>query len=302
MQPDLSVVFVNYHSAEYLLRAVETLQRHPPAASTELLVVDNASGDRTALSVLCESARMRLLMLRRNRGYGAAANRGFRRARGRYLAVANPDIAVWPGTIDRLLSFMDQSPDVGVVSPQLLYSDGSPQPSARRFPRFRYVLAGRRSPLLKLLPGFRPAREFLYSGSENQAEPMDVDAVIGTFMLFRRAAFDEVGGFDEGYFFIAEDLDICRRLHALNWRVCLLPSARITHASGGVRRKYFAFTEYHRLRALLRFFSAGRSLPARFLLLFSFVSYLAVQEWLLALGLCGVEHSWRGRGGERRQP
>jgi len=295
MLPELTVVFVNHNSARFLDRALGSLRQSEPKLDIETIVVDNASCDRAELIELCRRHGARLLALARNAGYGAAANRGFGHARGRYAAVANPDLVFPSGAVAGLVRFLDDNPQAGVVSPQLVYPDGTPQPSCRRFPRMRYVLAGRRSPLSRLFPGFRPAREFLYSDAHRSEQPVDVEAVIGTFMVFRREALEQVEGFDERYFMFAEDLDICRRLRRAGWQVVLEPRVRVEHYYGGVRRQRRRFTEFHRIKALRRFFSRGKGLAANALLAVAFAGYLFASEasWLLGMG--EFEYSWQGR-------
>lgn len=294
----LSIVFVNYDSGRFLRRALGSLASVAPVVPYEAIVVDNASHDPDAVASACRESGARLLRLRRNAGYGAAANRGFRLARGRYLAVANPDIRFAHDALERLIDFMDRAPDVGAAGPQLVYPDGAPQPSARRYPRLRYVLVGRRSPLVRLFPRYGLGREFLYLEAGSRTEPVPVDAVIGTFMVFRREALESVAGFDERYFMFAEDVDICRRLHEQGWRVMLVPAARLEHFYGGVRRRFRRLTEFHRIKALCRFLGAGRAVPVRALIVLAGIGYLSLSEAAWLAGLQEHERSWvRGRAG-----
>ena len=92
MPPDLTIVFISYNSARLLGRALASLRAAEPRLQVETLVVDNASRDRVRLADVCRRHGARLLLLGRNAGYGAAFNRGYRHARGRYVAVANPDL------------------------------------------------------------------------------------------------------------------------------------------------------------------------------------------------------------------
>jgi GT2 family glycosyltransferase len=207
--------------------------------------------------------------------------------------VANPDLVFHHGSVDLLVRFLDEHPGVGAVGPQFLYPDGTPQPSARRFPSLKYVLAGRRSPVARFFPRHRLAREFQYLGSETASGPVAVEALVGAFTVFRRAAFESVRGFDERYFMFAEDMDICRRLQEGGWRVCLDPRVLVEHYCGGVRRKHRRFTEYHRLKALCRFLCVGRSAAMRLSMTFAFACYLSTIEAGLLIGLGEYEPSWR---------
>jgi len=291
MKPKLSIVFVNYNSALLLSAALASLGR---SEECERIVVDNASADAGAVVSVCRENGALLIRLGRNLGYGGAANVGFRYARGRYLAVANPDLVFADGAAESLVCFLEENPRAGVVAPQFVYPDGFPQPSARRFPRLRYVLAGRRSQLFRIWPRYSGAKEFLYLEAHKSNGPVEVEAVVGAFMMFRREALEEIGGFDEGYFMFAEDMDICRRLHKRGWQVFLDPRVRVLHHCGGVRRNYRDFTEYHRLKALCRFFCSGRSRPVRGMLSIAFTGYLSMLQAGSALGLREFEYSWQG--------
>jgi GT2 family glycosyltransferase len=294
MPPDLTVLFVTYNSADQLATALISLGRSEPSARIEVLVVDNASCDRDDLVAVCRVHRVRLLALGRNVGIGAAANRGFRYARGRYVAVANPDLIFAEGAVSSLIRFMDERAEAGVVAPQFVYGDGRIQPSARRLPRLRYVFAGRRSPLARIAPRLVPTAEFLYSGIELSSVAVEVEAVVGAFMVFRREAFVQAGAFDERYFMYAEDADICRRIRRA-WKVFLLPTVRITHLVGQTRRRFVGFTEFHRLRSHRRFFLDGKKGLQASLIGLLFACYLALQQAAHLVGITEFEYSWAHR-------
>lgn len=293
MSPKLSLVIVNYNTAAFVDRALATFAAGRMPFATETIVVDNGSAE--SVSEVCARHGALLLRLNGNRGYGAAANRAAREARGEYLAIANPDIAFGYDTVYRLVDCLDRHEQVGVAGPQLVYPDGEAQPSARRFPRLRYLMVGRRSPLVRLVPNLRRAREFLYAGTETAGGPVLVEAVLGTCMVFRRCAFDEVGGFDERYFLFAEDMDICRRLAARGWQSLVEPAARLEHYYGGARRRRRLFSEYHRVKALVRFMGDGLCGFKRGLLAFGGLAYCSLQAAGDALGLHEFEYSWKLR-------
>jgi GT2 family glycosyltransferase len=209
------------------------------------------------------------------------------------VAVANPDVVFSTPAMTGLVAFMDEHPDAGAVSPQLMYPDGTPQPSARRLPRLRYILAGRRSPLARILPRYAPARDFLYADAHRATEPVPVEAVIGTLVTFRRSALDQVSGFDEGFFMYAEDMDICRRLGQSGWGVFLDPRQTVEHFYGGVRRRFQRFGDYQRLKALMRYFVLNRGLLARLALRVAFAGYLFLSEAGWLAGLREFEYSWQ---------
>lgn len=293
MPPDLTIVFINYNSARLLDRALASLRDAEPRLRIETLVVDNGSRDRAELVEVCGRQGARLVLLGRNAGYGAAFNRGYRYARGRYVAVANPDLVFSTPAMTGLVTFMHEHPEAGAVSPQLRYPDGTPQPSARRLPRLRYVLAGRRSPLARVFPRYAPARDFQYADAHLATGPVPVEAVIGTLVVFRRSALDQVSGFDERFFMYAEDMDICRRLGRSGWGVYLDPRVTVEHFYGGVRRRFQQFGDYQRLKALMRYFVLSRGWPARLALRVAFAAYLSLSEAGWLVGLREFEYSWQ---------
>jgi GT2 family glycosyltransferase len=293
MPPDLTIVFINYNSARLLERALSTLREAEPRLRIETIVVDNDSRDRAELVEVCRRRGARLVLLGCNVGYGAAFNRGYRHASGRYVAVANPDLVFSTPAATGLVAFLDEHPEAGAVSPQFRYPDGKPQPSARRLPRLRYVLAGRRSPFARIFPRYAPARDFLYADAHLAAGPVPVEAVIGTLVAFRRPALDQVSGFDERFFMYAEDMDICRRLGQAGWGVYLDPRVTVEHFYGGVRRRFQQFGDYQRLKALMHYFCLGRDWPARLVLRVAFAAYLFLSEAGWLVGLREFEYSWQ---------
>jgi len=293
MSPDLTIIFINYNSAGFLDRALSTLRDVEPLLRFEALVVDNGSRDRAELIDVCRRRSARLMLPGRNLGYGAAFNRGYRHASGRYVAVANPDIVFSTPVMTGLVRFMDERPDAGAVSPQLRYPDGTPQPSARRLPRLRYILAGRRSQLTRVFPRYSAARDFQYADAHLATEPVPVEAVIGTLVVFRRTALDQVAGFDERFFMYAEDMDICRRIGRSGWGVYLEPRLVVEHFYGGVRRRFQQFGDYQRLKALMRYFTTDRAWPSRLALRVAFAAYLFISEAGWLVGLREFEYSWQ---------
>lgn len=294
----LTIVFVSHNSARDLDQALASLTKTTPGLRARVVVVENGA-DRAATRAVCARFGAGLIEPSHNLGYGRAANLAADGIKTEYLAIANPDLVFLPDTVHKLVEFMDRNPTVGVAAPQLLYPDGRPQPSARRRPGFRYAFAGRRSPLARWCAPGRTACRFQYLGSEHRREPLPVDAVVGAFMLFRRRAFESVGGFDPEFFMFAEDVDVCLRL-APHWEVCLLPTARLVHALGSSRKRARAFTEFHRLRSLRRLFRRGYTPVLGPLIDLLFAGYLALLMGLGTAGLGEFEYSWSEREPGRR--
>jgi N-acetylglucosaminyl-diphospho-decaprenol L-rhamnosyltransferase len=230
MSPEgLDVVIVSYRSRELLRECLEALRAHPPSRPLSIVVVDNDSGDGTAQMVEREFPEVDLMAFSSNRGFAAATNHGAERGSARYLLALNPDTAVTEGSLDAAIAVLESHPEVAVVGPRLERADGSLDHAARRsFPTPLSALGhftgvGRRAGA--------PGRLAAYRAPE--VESGAVDAVNGAFMLMRRSAFEEAGGFDEGYWMYMEDLDLSYRLAQAGWVSWYEPDATVRHVKGG---------------------------------------------------------------------
>ena len=256
---DLSIVVLSWNGRELALACLDSIERQVRARrdaeriETETILVDNGSSDGTVASVRERFPWAEVVALPRNVGFAAGNNAGLARAkRGRHVMILNNDTEVQRGALESCVRFLDASPDVGAVGPQLLYPDGRRQNSIHAYP----------SLLTETLP--RGVRESLFprrfpSKRSALAGPLDVEAVLGACIAVRRAALDSVGPLPEDYFFFFEETDWLFRMTRAGWRVVHLPEARLTHVHGaGTKKKVPLPTriEYH--RSLYHFFRKNR--------------------------------------------
>jgi len=237
---DLSIVIVNWNVAYLLRRCLLSIrqgcsggQASPPLPRTpscEIIVVDCASSDDSVEMVRAEFPEVRLVAHADNLGYARGNNLGLAMASGRYLMILNPDTEVQDDALATMVRYLDAHPQVGVVSPQLCYADGSLQSSRRRFPTL--ATAFWESTLLhQWFPDNRFARR--YHMADRPADTIQaVDWAVGAALMIRRSAWEQVGPLDEGYFMYFEELDWCRRCRAAGWEIHYLPTARIIHHEG----------------------------------------------------------------------
>jgi N-acetylglucosaminyl-diphospho-decaprenol L-rhamnosyltransferase len=225
----LSVIIVTWNCRLHLERCLQTLRPALAGLPSEIIVVDNASQDGAPAWLRAEHPDVILIEIGRNAGFAAAANRGLAAARGEYLWLLNPDAAPDPDAARRLLQALDEHPRAGAAGPRLLHPDGSfDRRAARRFPTLLSAWleqAGLRrlSERLTRLPGRQ-----LDAGA---CRP--VPLLSGAAICLRRAALEQVGGFDEVFFLYGEDLDWCRRLAAAGWQALYCGAARVAHAGAG---------------------------------------------------------------------
>jgi GT2 family glycosyltransferase len=224
----ISVLIVNYRTYPELTSCLTTLLADPSPAR-EVIVVDQASDAAAAGALRSRFPAVPLLAVETNKGFAAGVNRGASIARGEYFLVLNPDATIDPAACDVLADWLDAHPAVAVAGPVIRDLDGRVQGSARRFPNVLTGLAGRTTWLTRAFPGNPLSRRNIIDPTDR---PSEVDWVSGACLMVRRAAFESVGGLDEGFFLYWEDADFCRRLKARGWRTMYVPEATAVHAAG----------------------------------------------------------------------
>jgi N-acetylglucosaminyl-diphospho-decaprenol L-rhamnosyltransferase len=294
---DLSVIVVSWNVRDLLRRCLQSVVAAPAsgeggAARTpnlEILVVDNASADGSAAMVRAEFPMVNVIANDQNRGFTAANNQGLAASRGRSLLLLNPDAELVGNALAEMVDCLEAHPEAGVVGPQLLYPDGSVQSSRRRFPTLATALV-ESTVVQEWWRDNRILRRYYMLDSPSSPlsppapdEPQPVDWLVGACLLVRRAAYEQVGGLDEGFFMYSEELDWCRRIKGAGWEVLYLPTARVIHHEGKSSEQVVPARHIHFQSSKVRYFRKhyGRfqaELLRRFLLL-TYV-YQAVREGL----------------------
>lgn len=280
--PNLSILIVSWNTRDWLGACLRSLPLADPAV--EVIVVDSASSDGTPDWVRAEFPSVHVLASAENLGYSRGNNLALRAARGQYLFVLNPDTVVAPGALDLMTAHLDAHPDVGVLGPGLVYADGTPQASRRRFPTL--LTAFFESTWLQPWAP-RGLLDRYYARDLPADEAVDVDWLVGAALLVRRAAYERVGGFDEGFFMYSEELDWCRRIKAAGWRIMHFPAARVTHYEGRSSAQVPARTHIRFNASKVRYFRkyhgalAGEALRGFLLAGFAFQLLLEAAKGLL---------------------
>jgi hypothetical protein len=213
----------------------------------ELVVVANVPG-----SVGLVPEGVTLIANETPLGFGANVNRGVAATSAELVCSVNPDAVPRDGAIGALRRFLEQSPRAAVAGPAMLYPDGTVQPSRRRFPTVLGTLV-RRTPIRLVFDPYRLQRRHYHLG-EHPTEPVEADWMLGGFLMLRRAALDELGGFDEGFFLYGEDIDLCYRAWRSGWSCWYVPAAVVEHEHQAVTdRKLLTRRTLWHWRGILRF-------------------------------------------------
>lgn len=226
----------------------------------ELVVVDNASDDGSIAALTnIRDPRLRILPMHHNAGFAVACNHGAASTSQPWLLFLNPDALLAADTLAQTRVILTAQDQIGVLGVDVRDTDGRPESAARRrdptLARMLYTQLAR-------FPGFG---RFAARGLElppRDEELSGVDAVSGAFMLLPRSVFKQIGGFDEGYFLHAEDLDLCRRVRAQGWRVAIANRIAITHVQGTSSGRRPWFVIWHKHRSLWRYFAQHEGVRA----------------------------------------
>jgi N-acetylglucosaminyl-diphospho-decaprenol L-rhamnosyltransferase len=247
----LSTITVTHNHANYIGRCLDALVPEVERLGGEVIVVDNASDDESA-AIAQQHPSVNLHINTKRQGFSANNNYGMAFAKGRYLLLLNPDTEVQPGALETLIQFMDANPKVGMCGAQLLFPDGTIQPSPRRFPSIGSVIA-RRTPLRMFLRQSALNQHHLM-GDLDHSKTQSVDWLLGACMFIRREVLETVGPLDEGYFLYVEDIDWARRMHDKNWQIYYVPTAQIIHHHIAVSdKKLWSRYMWIHLKSMIRY-------------------------------------------------
>jgi GT2 family glycosyltransferase len=258
----ISLILVTYNSAN-LLPEFFTALAATRDAEYEVLVIDNASSDGTPQLVAQRYPQARLLANTENGGFGRACNQGARAARGELLVFLNPDVIVTPGWLAILARHMREHPDAGIICPTTLDIDDK-----------RLGIGEWRSGV---------HRDRVSQSPIPSPQPPTVAAtaaVPGCAMKVRRAAWEQLGGFDEQFFLYWEDTELCWRAWVLGWRVLEDFEAHVYHERGGSAgdRRWGQERTKNALRTYLKLMRWRRALPFAALLLAKTLVKIAIRR------------------------
>jgi N-acetylglucosaminyl-diphospho-decaprenol L-rhamnosyltransferase len=242
----LSVIVVSADSGPALRECVRSVLASP--LSLELILADNASSDGMPPAIeraYEHDPRLKVIYNHRNLGFGPAVNLAAKQAHGHALLILNPDCLLRGDDLGRLLAVLASHPKAGLIGAAVCDADGRADPASWR-----------RDPLLRRSLNSLLGRsgEKVNMEQEIPAEVVEAEAVSGAVMLLPRAMFQRLGGFDEDYFLHCEDLDLCRRVRDLGYKVLLAGDVRVLHGKGSSSRHRPVFVSRYKHRGMWRWF------------------------------------------------
>lgn len=215
---ELSIIIVNYKTPDLTLRCVKSIYESGIALPFEVIIVDNASGDHSKEWIITEFPEVIWVSNSYNAGFGRANNLGVTHSTGKTILLLNSDMVLLPDQrLEECIELLEKNSETGVVGCRLIHENGSDQKSVYYdVATIRYLLSY--NILWCKLFGYKPR---------------SLDAVMGSFMMFRRADFESVDGFDEDFFMYAEELELCKRFQRRNKTIIYNNNYTAIHKHGG---------------------------------------------------------------------
>lgn len=243
MAIDLSVVILNFNTSGLLKNALESL-RDTKDVNLQIIVVDNASSDDSVSMVKSNFKDVQLIASDKNLGFAGGNNLALAYLKGRYVLFLNSDTTTPPNTLGYLVKYLDEHPDIGVITCRVdLKIGGMDKDCHRGFPT-PWASLTNFTGLNKLFPKSKIFNQY-HLGYLDLNSIHEVDAVTGAFLMVRKTAADKLGYWDDTFFFYGEDLDFCYRYKKAGWKIVYNPKVNIIHykgASSGIKKESQSFT------------------------------------------------------------
>ena len=233
---DLSVIILNYNSADYLKKCLESIINSDIGNyQYEVIVIDNCSPDNSIeIAKSVKSSNIKYLELKNNLGFAHGNNQGLNEinSKTRFVLFLNPDTIVQKDSFKNMIKFFDQNEKVDAATCQInLALTGEMQPECHRgFPTPWNSLC-HFSGLSKLFPHSKIFSGY-FLGYLDKTIPHQIDACVGAFLMVKKRVGDKVKWWNEKYFFYGEDLDFCYQLKKQHFNLFFNPNCKITHFQG----------------------------------------------------------------------
>jgi GT2 family glycosyltransferase len=289
VQPDLSVIIVNWNTRELLAKSLASVFVTIHKCSFEVIVVDNGSTDGSSQMVREQFPEVHLIENQENLGFARANNQAIRQCRGDFVLLLNSDAFLMQGAVDRMMELSLINDQAGIVGPTLFYPDGRSQRSHGPLPTLTSEMIS--------LAGFDKIRLWPIK-RYRLPDPFETGFVSGACMFVRRSMLQEIGLFDENFFFFSEEVDLCYRAHKAGWKVFFIPFAVAIHIEAGSS----GMTANRRLnlyRGKLRYFAKHYGDSAKNQLLIAMRILTTIKVWSysmlrwVTLGNIARDQFWR---------
>ncbi len=251
---------MTWNTLPLLKTCLSSVEKNTTLKDYEIIIINNNSqdGTRDFLETI-DNNRYHFIFNSENRGVGPARNQGIEIANGEYILILDVDTIVTQNAIDRLVKYLDNNPECGIVAPRLTDINGSLQYTCRDFPTIVSKFLRRMT--------FKWAKEMLAKEEQlywDHNTVKEVDYVIGACQLIRKSVIKMVGLLDDNIFYGPEDIDYCLRVWQAGYKVVYNPEAVIIHDEQRItRRNMFTRIGWRHSKGLLYYFWKHKYLFSR---------------------------------------
>lgn len=232
----ISVIIVNYNVKYFLEQCLFSVQAALKNIPGEIIVVDNASKDKSIDYLQPKFPFVKFIVNPRNRGFGTGCNDGFKLSSGEFVLFLNPDCIIPEDCFDKSISFLNNHPEAGALGVKMFDGSGKfLKESKRSFPALStsfFKMVG----LAALFPHSKFFAKY-YLGQLDENKNHEIGVLAGAFMLMRRNVFEKVNGFDEDFFMYGEDIDLSYRIHKAGFKNYYFSETAIIHFKGEGTKK-----------------------------------------------------------------
>lgn len=236
---ELTIIIVSYNTQNVLGECLRSIYETIKEINFEVIVVDNASSDNTKETISkLNYPQFTFIQNNKNLGFSKANNIGVKKSKGRFVLFLNPDTKLHEDTISKMIEFMDNTKNCGASTCKVLLTNGQVDDSCHRGFPTPWNAFTHFSGISKIFPKSKIFNGYNL-GNLDLTTVHEIDALAGSFMLVNRKAGEDVGWWDEDYFFYGEDLDFCYKLKQKKWSIYYYPNTTITHlkgVSGGIKK------------------------------------------------------------------
>ncbi|MFH1233529.1 MAG: glycosyltransferase family 2 protein [Patescibacteria group bacterium] len=219
---DLTIITVTWNVKDYVRNNFKSIYENTKNIKFEIYAVDNNSKDGTVGMIRNEFPEVHLIANNYNAGFAKANNQAIKMAKGRYILLLNPDMRVLPGTLEKMVKWMDEHKQTGIAGCHLVKENGETVPHVRRYPKLFDQLAI----VLKLSHIFPDIlNNYLYKNFDYNHEAI-VDSIRGSFFMIRKEVIEKFGGLDERYFIWFEEVDYCKQVRNIGWEIMYTPEVK----------------------------------------------------------------------------
>lgn len=244
MKSGITFIIVTWNNEDEILPCLDSIKKYSPRTS-EIIVVDNHSSDKTVDRIQKEYPDVRLIASKENLGFAKGNNLALEYVATEYICYLNPDVILTEDIVLPSIEALERDSSVGLVACRLNNPDGSHQPSCFQFATSK-TLFSEILHLGALVP--RSVKKRFFANHYVADDLYYPDWVIGAEMVLRTAEAKAVEGFSTEYFMYTEDMDLCKKISTLlSKRILFLPTVSLIHIGGASEAQNLQYDKQKKL-------------------------------------------------------